>query len=161
MKDLNSNLKDHLIDPMVDRSAKYMWKVSCIPNAGQQLLSMKYRSHIMILIKTFVFKVQCSHRFHWNGKVHTQIILSSFWVLNAVISIAGDAKVIGETTFSFRYTVHHKGYLCTMFTLCYGLAQAYFEGILPKGPYPPCLRMADRALLAGYPRFYLYPSGLL
>ena len=26
------------------------------------------------------------------------------------------------------------------------------EGILPKGPYPPCLRMADRALLAGYPR---------
>ena len=24
------------------------------------------------------------------------------------------------------------------------------DGILPKGPYPPCLRMADRALLAGY-----------
>ena len=28
----------------------------------------------------------------------------------------------------------------------------YIEGILPKGSYPPCLRMADRALLAGYPR---------
>ena len=27
------------------------------------------------------------------------------------------------------------------------------EGILPKGPYPPCLRMADRALLAGYPQY--------
>ena len=26
------------------------------------------------------------------------------------------------------------------------------DGILPKGPYPPCLRMADRALLAGYPQ---------
>ena len=26
------------------------------------------------------------------------------------------------------------------------------EGILPKGPYQPCLRMADRDLLAGYPR---------
>ena len=26
------------------------------------------------------------------------------------------------------------------------------EGILPRGPYPPCLRMADRARLAGYPR---------
>ena len=25
-----------------------------------------------------------------------------------------------------------------------------FDGILPKGPYPACLRMADRALLAGY-----------
>ena len=29
----------------------------------------------------------------------------------------------------------------------------YIEGIRPKGPYPPCLRMADRALLAGYPRY--------
>ena len=29
---------------------------------------------------------------------------------------------------------------------------AYVDGILPKGPYPPCLRMADMALLAGYPR---------
>ena len=28
--------------------------------------------------------------------------------------------------------------------------QQHFEGILPKGPYPPCLRMADRAFLAGY-----------
>ena len=27
------------------------------------------------------------------------------------------------------------------------------DGILPKGSYPPCLRMADRALLAGYPRY--------
>ena len=27
---------------------------------------------------------------------------------------------------------------------------ADIEGILPKGPYPPCLRMADRALLARY-----------
>ena len=33
-----------------------------------------------------------------------------------------------------------------------GMATRDVEGILPKGPYPPCLRMADRALLAGYPR---------
>ena len=32
---------------------------------------------------------------------------------------------------------------------------AYVDGIPPKGPYPPCLRMADRALLAGYPRYVL------
>ena len=30
---------------------------------------------------------------------------------------------------------------------------SHIDGILPKGPYPPCLRMADRALLAGYPRY--------
>ena len=30
-------------------------------------------------------------------------------------------------------------------------ADEEFDGVLPKEPYPPCLRMADRALLAGYP----------
>ena len=29
---------------------------------------------------------------------------------------------------------------------------SYNDGILPKGSYPPCLRMADRAPLTGYPR---------
>ena len=29
---------------------------------------------------------------------------------------------------------------------------SYVDGILPDGPYTPGLRMADRALLAGYPR---------
>ena len=33
------------------------------------------------------------------------------------------------------------------------IAMWYMDGILPKGPYPPCLHMADRALLAGYPRY--------
>ena len=33
------------------------------------------------------------------------------------------------------------------------LWKTHIEGILPKGPYPPCLRMADRAFLAGYPRY--------
>ena len=35
------------------------------------------------------------------------------------------------------------------------------DGILPKGPYPPCLRMADRAILAGYPRVIVRRAGLL
>ena len=35
------------------------------------------------------------------------------------------------------------------------------DGILPKGPYPPCLRMADRALLSGYPRNENVPLYLL
>ena len=29
---------------------------------------------------------------------------------------------------------------------------SHIEGILPKGPYLPCVSMAGRALLAGYPR---------
>ena len=35
----------------------------------------------------------------------------------------------------------------------------YIEGILPKGPYPPCLRIADRALLAGYLRYMNWRVG--
>ena len=34
-----------------------------------------------------------------------------------------------------------------------------FKGILPKGPYPPCLRMADRALLAGNARIKVILKG--
>ena len=46
------------------------------------------------------------------------------------------------------------------------VSRLYLEGILLKGPYPPCLHMADRALLAGYPRsvsgyiFYMTSSSL-
>ena len=32
----------------------------------------------------------------------------------------------------------------------------HVDGIQPKEPYPPCLRKADRALLAGYPRCLLW-----
>ena len=32
----------------------------------------------------------------------------------------------------------------------------YIEGILPKGPYLPCVSMAGRALLAGYPRYVMF-----
>ena len=46
--------------------------------------------------------------------------------------------------------------------MCYGTkwrqntklySYSHIEGILPKGPYLPCVSMAGRALLAGYPRY--------
>ena len=37
---------------------------------------------------------------------------------------------------------------------------AHIDGILSKVPYPPCLRMSDRALLAGYPRYMLGCCGI-
>ena len=33
------------------------------------------------------------------------------------------------------------------------IGAAVIEGILPKGPYLPCVSMAGRALLAGYHRY--------
>ena len=41
---------------------------------------------------------------------------------------------------------------CSHSVLSSSAPENKFEGILQKGPYPPCLRMAGRALLAGYPR---------
>ena len=35
----------------------------------------------------------------------------------------------------------------------------YIEGILPKGPYLPCICMAGRALLAGYHRHVFHSTG--
>ena len=44
--------------------------------------------------------------------------------------------------------------------------RTHIDGILPKRPYPPCLRMADRTVLAGYPRYgqcskWHYPTWVL
>ena len=50
----------------------------------------------------------------------------------------------------FRKCFHIMISLCHI-TYC-SLWQWHFEGILPKGPYLPCVSMAGRALLAGYPQ---------
>ena len=49
--------------------------------------------------------------------------------------------------------IMHHTYLCLGFEADWHFVKYawHIEGSLPKGPYPPCLRMADRALLAGYP----------
>ena len=41
----------------------------------------------------------------------------------------------------------------TVFAGSWYLGIRHIDGILPKGPYLPCLRMKDRALLAGYHRY--------
>ena len=41
---------------------------------------------------------------------------------------------------------------CTATSQCL-VIMPHIDGILPKGPYPPCLRMADRTLLVGYARY--------
>ena len=55
----------------------------------------------------------------------------------------------------FLFQLHRLGLRLNNSDSCFIPAKLYkakFDGILPKGPYPPCLRMADKALLAGYHR---------
>ena len=48
-------------------------------------------------------------------------------------------------------------FLLELWLLIHGGIEVNIEGILPKWPYPPCLRMADRAFLSGYSRYiYIY-----
>ena len=45
--------------------------------------------------------------------------------------------------------------LCRISWAKWTVGRPYIEGILPKGPYLPCVSMAGRALLVGYPRHSL------
>ena len=51
--------------------------------------------------------------------------------------------------------MHSQGWL-THWPVGHLNAILYIEGILPKGPYLPCVSMAGRALLAGYPRYIIF-----
>ena len=61
----------------------------------------------------------------------------------------------GKLGWSSQYWVVHWGnyFLCTFDNIC--CCWCHIEGILPKGPYLPCISMAGRALSAGYPRYIL------
>ena len=59
----------------------------------------------------------------------------------------GTGTGTGTSTWPQPCSLHQKGILSSG-TDCV----AYIDAILPKGTHLPCLRMADRALLAGYPR---------
>ena len=59
-----------------------------------------------------------------------------------------------------RYIILYNTQPCSMSSIqsfdwqCFVKYSWHIDGILPIGPYPPCLRMADRALFAGYPRYF-------
>ena len=53
------------------------------------------------------------------------------------------------------YSVHYTNKSLNIKTLARTPVHNDHIGILPKGPYPSCLRMADRALFAGYPRYMM------
>ena len=52
-------------------------------------------------------------------------------------------------------TICHNNTIVMMFCYWWHSCYLHIDGILPKGPYPPCLRMADRAVLAEYPQYII------
>ena len=47
----------------------------------------------------------------------------------------------------------HFLYFCSVYDIFMQVNVEYIEGILSKGPYLPCVSIAGRALLAGYPGY--------
>ena len=64
--------------------------------------------------------------------------------------------VVGDKKNALQHVKWYLVIACAVWEAKYPMVRSVIlniEGILLKGPYPPCLRMADRALLAGYPRY--------
>ena len=82
------------------------------------------------------------------------------WRLSDQCRLVGD-KVSDVTTHTLLFACFHRRATLQRILVNSALSvrcaprtnlSSFIEGILPKGPYLPCVSMAGRVLLAGYPR---------
>ena len=82
----------------------------------------------------------------WDVYAHTRML---FWYLYPKLqSNDGNEQQNNNLPWVHNYFALIHALVCFLQDIIY----PFIEGILPNGPYPLCLRMADRTLLAGYPR---------
>ena len=75
-----------------------------------------------------------------------QVIISIIIIIIIIIIIDSSSGL--TLRFDTKQTINQYFIQPVMTYFC----DTYIDGILPKGSCPPCLHMADRTLLAGYPR---------
>ena len=83
-----------------------------------------------------------------NGISYTGKTTSFYW-------IGAQAIIWTNVVQDHWYLIKTLGYNECIDDLMHRRSHPYLEGILPKGPYQPCVSMAGRALLAGYHRSYI------
>ena len=105
-------------------------------------------------------RFSCTNPSIWDAKPNWWQCISSG--VTAVLRLAIDiifknfACIIAFRLFFNMFTIqNHTTMFITITTFLFAslvspFPVAYIEGILPKGPYLPCVSMAGRALLAGY-----------
>ena len=97
-------------------------------------------STIITVVYWFQLRVICTHVIMWSITLN----LVSYWKAINALSILGRLHCFHFTPLSYMTRYH---------TTCCGTTRIYeLEGILQKWSNTPCLRMAERTLLAGYPR---------
>ena len=91
----------------------------------------------------------CMHKWTvWTGPLVMKWGLVAYfidWDINDLGHVSSDHKKLVKMADEISWNL--------VALLVFGVAHCHIEGILPKGPYPPCLHMADRALSTGYPRY--------
>ena len=97
----------------------------------------------------------CTPSFAPGGEVGTalgEVIHFEYATCGTIWVLMGSVlqKFAGIHDTCLRSSAHNLNYSGLYWASLVGVHQ--FDGILPKGPYLQCLRMADRALLAEYPR---------
>ena len=105
------------------------------------------------LYLTFKPRVPCITKWHYCVCKSSTPVLWFSLCKEEVHFDSVSLRLVNHVWFLFAYRIVRGLNLHTQLSGC---LHAYVDGILPKGPYPPCLRMADRALLAGYSRCILY-----
>ena len=103
-----------------------------------------------VLKVLFVWKDRWWHGYAWVG-----LILSAMGFFNAMLIVwcqATNQNLAWELSNKVEWlkkTTENASEIAVLKLV----SNPCIEGILLKGPYPPCLRMATGALLAGYPRY--------
>ena len=94
-----------------------------------------------------------NHGIHGNCKSQTWNLcqFGIFLITIYDIKCLNYGKISFSQGFLDNYTIESPVYVYLIQYVRITVMISNMEGILPKGPYPPCLHMADRTLLAGYP----------
>ena len=116
-----ASLQWHHMSVMVSQitSNSTVWSTTCSNWQGRKHFILKWKCCYFVE----VFVTGCTERSHFDCVQCSQ---------NKTVCVASDENLIKMMTFPFQCNP-------TLLTL-------WLDGILPKGPYLPCLRMADRAL---------------
>ena len=147
--------RNYGIDYEITNVSSLCADASHVSNMIQPLLSFTMRTRDAVNLLFHVINIKQISLYSWNE------LSGPFWypirhvtarwheLLEARKYVFGVFRPVwhlaGVTTKAFLSHLSFFQYIKTAFPC--------IDGILPKGPYPPCLRMADRAFLAGYPRY--------
>ena len=153
---LNKRLSKQLRPQWFETPSYSLWR-----HCNSECSCVYYHASAVAARISFVPDVWCRFYSHKSPTYYTSLMADSVlgppgWincVVNYHIKKLGVLQISSlESHFYFMYPLKQPLRHANCFQKVQN-CQTHIEGILPKGPHQPCLRMAGRALLAGYHRY--------